>query len=995
MSDSSPAAVASAAEEWSDADFDLPDGSSLIRHFEETSYTRRGTSGQFLSHQSQLPQLTTKPSRPTYMRMSTGPEDIEEEDDMAAFLAEDDSVNADTIKPSRGIIAAASQSGGTAPMTGLITRYTGSLVTKLRGASAIPRVNTNDDDWETDLDFPATSRAGGFKQPPVLFAPPIHEDSTWNEQEDDEDVSTIKASRLPPVPASSESTDAKLAAPANTPLPPSPLQSPSHSTTFATMGEDDYNDDSMESAFELPPSLSKLSLRPLSHHSSKATLSTLSEWASDATTTTATSATSEFFESDGHPGKATLSASPSTDFTTDEEDGLDEDEREAKEVEGLVLPETFLPKDLVRILDSKKKGLADATRLATSGSNPPVPRSKHADDEDDFEKGLLIDNDSELSPSRLLRKGEQAGGLNAVGSGVKSRLRPKMLTVPLSRVPQPSVRASPSQVTLKRAKTTLAPPSAASSSIVRDALRNARSPSPQPRRSEESTTSSSALSSKASVVTLRRTKVASRATPPPSSFPRPFPSSQQQPTKQKEPSPPPLSHSYSMLTLPRIPGSNGVPGSPSKAMKHQKSTSRLLVSPKSLTPSQGGSGKEVPSPMRLGRKASLSSLVDAEKARERISRERASKTSTMSSGSGSGSGTTSASTSQAGSTGKTSSLQRPSTSGGGNTSAVPRYNAPTASSLAKMATPTERPSLTSLFVPVPRPTTPIHSPGTSRLTMPTASSRAKARVPVTAVFPGQTQSTSPPSRQSSTSPVPMARVVSPSRLRPIFPVVKVGPKLMKKPKSARTYGDGTELDALDDLAVEKDKEQKFRVNPKATSNGSRIATTSNTRERRPTISTSVSAPSTATIGRKTPVGVPTSTSTGTSTSTVSVKRPPSRASGKYLRQTSFIIRILMPLFFRRRRAASPDVCGEHVDDRNIATAEITHGFHIYNDHHSPTFHKHFRVYHDCIGGQFDQIKCSFVVPAARPSGLCHAAKEAGLAKNADDHSEETNTDSEP
>jgi hypothetical protein len=826
MSDGSPAAAASAAEEWSDADFDLPDGSSLIRHFEETTYTGRGTSGQYLSHQSQLPQLNTKPSRPTYLRMSTGPEDIEEEDDMTASLAENDGDNVDTIKASRGIMATASQSSDTAPMTGLITRC----------------VTTNDEDWETDLDFTATSRVGGFKQPPVMFAPPIREDSTWDEQDDDADVSTIKASRLPPVPASSESADARPAAPANTPLPPSPPQSPSHSATFATLGEDDNNDDSMESAFELPASLSKLSLRHLSHHASKATLSSLSEWASDATTTTATSATSEFFESDGHPGKATLSASPSTDFTTDEEDGLDEDEREAKEVEGLVLPETFLPKDLVRILDSKKKGLMDPAASATSGSSPPVPRSKHAEDEDDFEKGLLIDNDSELSPSRLLRKGEQAGSSNAVGSGVKSRLRPKMLTVPLSRVPQSSVRPCPSQVTLKRAKATLAPPSAASSSMARDALRNARSPSPQPRRSEEST-SSSALSSKASVVTLRRTKTASRAPPPPSSFPRPFSSSQQpqqQVVKQKEPSPPPLSHSYSMLTLPRIPGSNGAPNSPSKAMKHQKSTSRLLVSPKSLTPSQGGSAKEGPSPMRIGRKASLSSLVDAEKARERISRERASKTSTMSSGSGSGSGsgTTSASTSQAGSTGKTSTLQRPSTSGG------TRYNAPTASSLAKMATPTERSSLASLFLPVPRPTRPIDSPNSSRLTMPTASTRAKARVPVTAVFPGQTQATSPPSRQSSTSPVPMARVVSPCRLRPVFPVAKVGPKLIRKPKCVRTYGDGTELDALDDLVVEKHKEQKFRVTPKATSNGSR---NNNVRERRPMISKPTLMTSTATI----------------------------------------------------------------------------------------------------------------------------------------------------
>ena len=362
MSESSPAAAASAAEEWSDADFDLPDGPSLIQHIEEVTYTGRGTSGHLSSHQSQLPQLNTKPSRPTYLRMSTGPEDIEEEDDMASFLAEEDRDNATTIKASCGLMTTASQSGDTVPKTGLITYRTGLLMAKPRNANATSRVDVDDEDWETDLDFTATCRAGGFKQPPITFAPPIREDSTWAEQDEDADVSTIKASCLPLVPASSESAEAKLA-PDNTPLPPSPPQSPSISATVATMGQDDNDDDSLESAFELPTSLSRLSLRPLSHHASKATLSTLSEWASDATTTTATSATSEFFESDGRPCKATLSASPSTDFTTDEED---EDDREAKEVEGLVLPESFLPKDLVRILDAKKKGLAYARPTAST-----------------------------------------------------------------------------------------------------------------------------------------------------------------------------------------------------------------------------------------------------------------------------------------------------------------------------------------------------------------------------------------------------------------------------------------------------------------------------------------------------------------------------------------------------------------------------------------------------------------------------------------------------
>lgn len=444
-----------------------------------------------------------------------------------------------------------------------------------------------------------------------------------------------------------------------------------------------------------------------------------------------------------------------------------------------------------------------------------------------------------------------------------------------------------------------------------------------------------------------------------------------------------------MLTLPRILGSNRAPISPSKAMKHQKSTSRLLVSPKSLTPSQGGPGKEGPSPMRLGRKASFSSLVDAEKARERISRERASKTSTMSSGSGSGSGsgTTSASTSQAGSTGRTSStVQRPSMSSG-NLSALPRYNAPTASSLAKMAVPAERerPSLSSIFSPVPRPTTPIDSP---RLSMPTASSRAKARVPVSAVFPGQTQTISPPSRQSSTSPVPMARVASPSRLRPVFPSARAGPKLMKKPKTTRAYGDGTELDALDDLVVEKEKERKFRVTPKATSNGSRISTTSNAKEKRPPISATTSASSTATIGRKTPIGVP------TSSSAPSVKRPPSRASGGYL--DAFISWCATYIHLQRCRDHSPYICSKYVDywNWNVTSEAITHGFRfIHGDDHSFILQRVY-VYKHWIRGEHDQVRCSIVISPAGPSGVCHFAKEERLAQDGNSHSTETNSDPE-
>jgi len=44
------------------------------------------------------------------------------------------------------------------------------------------------------------------------------------------------------------------------------------------------------------------------------------------------------------------------------------------------------------------------------------------------------------------------------------------------------------------------------------------------------------------------------------------------------------------------------------------------------------------------------------------------------------------------------------------------------------------------------------------------------------------------------------------------------PKVLRRPKRQRTYGDGTELDAIEDLPTDRDKEGKFRVQPKGYGN---------------------------------------------------------------------------------------------------------------------------------------------------------------------------------
>ena len=42
--------------------------------------------------------------------------------------------------------------------------------------------------------------------------------------------------------------------------------------------------------------------------------------------------------------------------------------------------------------------------------------------------------------------------------------------------------------------------------------------------------------------------------------------------------------------------------------------------------------------------------------------------------------------------------------------------------------------------------------------------------------------------------------------------------MLKRPKRQRTYGDGTELDGFEDLPLDRDKEGRYRVQPKAYGN---------------------------------------------------------------------------------------------------------------------------------------------------------------------------------
>ncbi|TFY82823.1 hypothetical protein EWM64_g1193 [Hericium alpestre] len=154
-----------------------------------------------------------------------------------------------------------------------------------------------------------------------------------------------------------------------------------------------------------------------------------------------------------------------------------------------------------------------------------------------------------------------------------------------------------------------------------------------------------------------------------------------------------------------------------------------------------------------------------------------------------------------------------------------RYEAPTAASRAKTHTnSTSRMHGLEYNVPPTRPSTPSSNPAALRLTMPTSSSRLKTRPPISSVFPASPSIQAGPSR--ATSPIPQR---PPSSLslrshRSRLPVpgpsssAPSGPKVMRKPKRQRTYGDGTELDDFDDLPTDRDKESQYRVQPKGYGN---------------------------------------------------------------------------------------------------------------------------------------------------------------------------------
>ena len=517
-----------------------------------------------------------------------------------------------------------------------------------------------DEDWDMEIEGPGrlTTRSPiSHSVVGINIRPPLHIPDS--DDEDGEGVSTIKAT------AFSTSLTFKPAKPAVKPI------------------EEDFED-----AFALPTDMTRLSLAPLSlsHRASKNSL----EWGDKDNSSSSQS-------SDAYSSLGFTEASPSSNSTSSPSLPDTETEEDEEELEGLVLPDSLFSsgqsaRQLKKILDMKKK-----VQFTTN----PVKLAR-PDPEDDFEMGLVINDDVDLSPSRLINNTQQQSQRNFSRSN----------SMPSQR---PSTHRPPSRPKLERSKSPANPPP----SSVRQLQKLRLSPSPPLYPPTRTQTYQSLISS--------------------------FPT----------PPPPPSSNNFLSVK----------PGS----LRGQKSHSGL----KPPTPPTSG--------RKLTRKASLSSLTESNNVKA------------------SGSGSTVV-------------LDQ---------AKLARYEEPTAASRAK----SHKSSMSRIHdfkVPPTRPCTPSSNSAALRLTMPTQS-RLKARPALSQVFGSSTNPAHESPFTRSSSPIPL-RPPSTSSMRASVPLRSttlsptIAPKILRRPKRPRTYGDGTELDGIEDLPTDREKEVRYRVQPKGYAN---------------------------------------------------------------------------------------------------------------------------------------------------------------------------------
>lgn len=267
----------------------------------------------------------------------------------------------------------------------------------------------DEEDWDIEMDL---GKTGGAKVTSIMQglamrrSPPrgtmvtirptlstLSEPLSPDEAEEDEGISTIKISALPTTTTA---------------------QKPSETITVL--------EDDMEADFALPADLTQLSLRPLSlhHRGSKASL----EWGDRDHTSSSASSSDAYSTLGFHASKDSTSASlPGTDDDCDDEEDND--------LDGLVIPTGLFESDqgrkhLTKILDLKKKTPKIEERVKMASPDP----------EDDFEIGLVINGDDDLSPSKFAQtqQTKRSGTMTARSNSMPARTSTSSTLRPPSRL---------------------------------------------------------------------------------------------------------------------------------------------------------------------------------------------------------------------------------------------------------------------------------------------------------------------------------------------------------------------------------------------------------------------------------------------------------------------------------------------------------------------------------------------------------------------------------
>ncbi|QRV90816.1 hypothetical protein RhiJN_18834 [Ceratobasidium sp. AG-Ba] len=697
-----PSFVITRTEEWPEADFDLAD--------DQESFTidNEGEPEADLADIS----ARLKGSRPSLSgagavaRLGGAP--VEDEDWDAEF--EDPPPKSST--------------SGTSSMSASLAKFAGK-VTRL--GSVRPETTRPVEDWsdDGDLELPEPSRTNLTLPPRAPLPQP-----DVPELEDTGDVSTIKVAKLNFPTVAKSATASKSATAPN-------------------------EDDDFEADFALPEDMGNLSLKILTPQTSTLSLRHKSStgvseghafWNEMTTSSSAYSDTSSLlsmYPADASPS-VTSSSQPGTETDPSDADfGIYDEEDET--FDGLVLPEGLAGKALAKHLEIKKKVVPAKIAAAQDAKGAAAKSQKAPNEAEDFESGLLIGDDEDLSPSRLRTRRE-----------LIDTPRSKSVPVPRSAsIVKPSSRLRTESVMEVLASASNYP-----------SISRSRSPNSSSRGSLSRKDSRSSLVSPTGFSSLR-----------PSSF-----------RTTSSTLPHASSSTLNLLTIPGTPPVTSGIAPRAAPLKHQKSLGRLQLS----TATTSGSGQ------RLPRKASLSSLADASAAAAAVS----------------SSGTPSSSS---------------------TLSARSGFSAPTAASKARhkpdAREQAEAEKKRAYPVPPTRPTTPSTNPIALRLTMPTSSSRQKIRPAISSVFPSPATATSQSFADRAISPQPnnpRRTPTSPHRVRtrsgastgatPSSSISSItstvtSVKVLRKPKRAKTYGDGTELDAFDDLPEDTEKERQYRVQP--------------------------------------------------------------------------------------------------------------------------------------------------------------------------------------